>query len=388
MNGSLVPAKENSERLIAAETERDGLRRRIDSLCEEKNKLRKRIAQQAVEATEEQASRLKASVADQERGFVHALERAKIELADVKEEFRREKGRLEAMVDSLSTTLKEKEAERRKVNDQALASARLAVEMEVEVEVEAHCTAANVEAQDRIRKFEMKVLRLEDNQSRSEADHATEASRLKHACEACRMDADLAGREREAMSKTVLVAQDKSEQLKKDLKNAKKSLREVKKGWDVAIAELEQSEEKSADMEAHNEILESKLKGVLQDLGRAKQESASQKQASTSLVDEMKKRLGKESKAIKKNREQEVRCLSRRHISLACLLICSILHGESFIIHLSYAKQIEKLKTDLSKERRKSSAYKEKALEAHQKNLRAKEAIACLTMNTNIGDNV
>jgi hypothetical protein len=174
-------------------------------------------------------------------------------------------------------------------------------------------------AQDTIVRLENQISSLQTEIKHIQRSHQTECTRFEHAIETCHQDMNLTVIEKTETYKEYKVELVKVENLQKELDECRRTL-------------VKLDEEKSRmshwleDVKAENKALTCKANNAMQDLSR----------------------LTKEAEVLKKYREKAEQ---EKH------------------------EEVGRTNNLLSKEKRRSEAYKRKALEAHHKNVKAKELL-------------
>eukprot|EP00984_Skeletonema_dohrnii_P027759 scaffold17416_cov72-Skeletonema_dohrnii-CCMP3373.AAC.1 len=186
-----------------------------------------------------------------------------------------------------------------------------------------------LEAQDRIRHLENKLSNLEGEKVQLLHNHQADMQRLKHACESCHNDLNLALLQKEEASTMCEAMSSKASQQTKQLEEYELAVMKADEHCQLLENEKLMMQRKVDELNLENKALEQRMQIILDSMLAAKKEAGIWKDKSS----EAKKKAGE---AVKEVRGQ------------------------------------------LSKEQRRSEAYKEKALEAHQRNIEAKRVLESL----------
>lgn len=174
-------------------------------------------------------------------------------------------------------------------------------------------------AQDTIVRLENQISSLQTEIKHIQRSHQTECTRFEHAIETCHQDMNLTVIEKTETYKEYKVELVKVENLQKELDECRRTLVKLDEEKSRMSHRLE-------DVKAENKALTCKANNAMQDLSR----------------------LTKEAEVLKKYREKAEQ---EKH------------------------EEVGRTNNLLSKEKRRSEAYKRKALEAHHKNVKAKELL-------------
>ena len=171
-------------------------------------------------------------------------------------------------------------------------------------------------AQDHISKLENNITDLQCEMKRELGNHQAEVQRLQHACELCHKDLNLVLLEKKETGKDAAEMRAQASQYQKLLEDSERSVRKLENGHQ-ALRDEEKTKlsEKIEDLNNENEALRGEIRRTLDDV--------------SSLKDQCEKAVGR-------------------------------------------------VKDELDKERRRSEAYKSKALEAHLRSSKAKEVLDSL----------
>ena len=181
-------------------------------------------------------------------------------------------------------------------------------------------------AQDQILKFENIVTEQQRELKQLRDCHKAEVQKLQHACESCHQDLNIVILEKAEIDKNIDTERKRAMQYKKDLEESERSLQSLENKYHLLVDEKMKLSRKIEDLKHENISLEGRVKCTLENM-----------------------RLLEEHVSNEREKADEA------------------LHNE-----------VEKVKQQLDKEKRRSSAYKTKALESHRRSAKAKEVLACL----------
>ena len=210
--------------------------------------------------------------------------------------------------------------------------------------------------QTHIEKLEGENLRVEDARKRMEVEHRGTVTRVNREAEAARSDCQRIAREKEAMASRSAALADKSEALKQMVHEKQ----EAEAGAEKAVKDLRAAskrlEREAVELRTDNAELSRRIELSSDDVARLSAEMDKLREDNIVGVNGMKRTIEKDRQALKDKLKEEV----------------------------------SKYKAKLAKEVKRSEGYKEKALEAHQRGLRARNALSSVgagneMYGTNIG---
>ena len=196
--------------------------------------------------------------------------------------------------------------------------------------------------QEQIEKLESEVIRLEDGRKRMEVEHRGMATRVNRECEAARSDCQRIAREKEAMAIRSASVADKCEVLKGRVAELEDMAAVAEKSVSTAKSSARRLEKESSELKTDNAELVRRIEFSSEDVARLSSALDKVREDNIVNMNDMKKTIEKDRQALKEKLKEEV----------------------------------AKYKSKLGKEVKRSEAYKEKALEAHQKGVRARNALS------------
>mmetsp|Transcript_17199 Transcript_17199/g.36354 ORF Transcript_17199/g.36354 Transcript_17199/m.36354 type:complete len:593 (-) Transcript_17199:529-2307(-) len=188
-------------------------------------------------------------------------------------------------------------------------------------------------ARNQIAKLEIAVANLKDEKKQNFLDSQAEIERLKHACESCHKEANLAMLEKTDLQKTLEVEKARSEQWRRDLEECERSIIKFEEKNQIVSDEKRKLVHQLENVESEKKVLEQRV-NVLND-------------AVASAKDDVKN--------IKERSDKEIAAANA-----------------------ALESEVDKVKEQLAKEKWRSNAYKEKALQAHERNVKAKDLLESL----------
>lgn len=177
-------------------------------------------------------------------------------------------------------------------------------------------------AQDQIRKLEQTITGLQCEMKRHLNNHLTEVQRLQHACESCHKDLNFVLLEKKETDRDAAAVREKLAQSQKILDDSKSSVRKLENEHQALRDERLKLSEKIDNLNNENEALREKIRCTLEDVHL--------------LKDERENAVG------------------------------------------SLRQEVGRINDELEKEKRRSQAYKSKALDAHSRSIKAKEVLDSL----------
>lgn len=178
-------------------------------------------------------------------------------------------------------------------------------------------------AKDQLMKYENTITELQRELGHTHQNHQNEIQRLQHACEVCHKDLNLVLFEKKEMDKTIAADKIKVAQIQKLLEESETSVLKIENRYQSLESERTYLLKKIDDLNDENDELRHKVKCTVEEMRLLEEhESCRQKKAEGALKSE-----------------------------------------------------VGKMKQELEKEKRRSNAYKSKALESHRRNVQAKEAL-------------
>lgn len=196
--------------------------------------------------------------------------------------------------------------------------------------------------QQQIEKLENDNIRLEDSKKRAAVENASNISRVTREMEAARSDCQRIAREKEAMAVKAAGLADKQEVMKSTAFEQESHIAVADRQVKDLKSKVRKLENEGADVKMQNSEMSRRLEMANEDVARLSNAMDKLREEHLISLSDMKKTIEKDRQALKEKLKEEV----------------------------------AKYKTKLSKEQRKSAAYKEKALEAHSKTMRARSALS------------
>mmetsp|Transcript_6826 Transcript_6826/g.10046 ORF Transcript_6826/g.10046 Transcript_6826/m.10046 type:complete len:638 (+) Transcript_6826:263-2176(+) len=327
------------------ETDNHMLRRKVARLEEHNKELNKKQveADKITADVEKRVVYYKQKLDCAEKKLGAESEQLKKELERSVSAFSEERAELTNQIDSWKKKLRAVEQRTREVQDHALLHMKNSF-----AEHEMTTNKARKElkkVQDENLNFQREQCRLKDEMKILLTDHASAIQKLMHACESCRFESTLITREKDALVKKLMDTENKMEGMKKQVDSSKKDAKDANDKIKKLSEELERSQQHHQDAKDSNKLLQQKFDSICREFNQMKTDVDKKNQRYLSEISIVKKQQGqKEMKIMEK-----------------------------------YKEEIKELEAKLSKEKKRGEIYKQKALAAHQKNVRAKEALEFLT---------
>jgi chromosome segregation ATPase len=281
-------------------------------------------------ALEESVKKANKELASLQKSMEAKEERYKLEMDRLSDELAQSDSRLKVQLASVTNLLVEeqakcKELERQYLDIQGFATKQindLAKDMKQTDDSEKQLLFAR----DQITKHENSILGLQRELAHAHQNHHNEVQRLQHACEACHKDLNLVLFEKEAMDKNSAADKIKLVQIQKLLEETEISMQKLENKYHSIVGEKTNLLQNIDELVDENGALKTKLQCASEDLRLLKENEASER---------------KKTEGALKN-------------------------------------EVGKVRQELEKEKRRSSAYKTKAIESHRRSIQAKEVLDSL----------
>jgi len=194
---------------------------------------------------------------------------------------------------------------------------------------------------EKIENLQSEIIRLEDLKKRGDIDYASNMQRVSGECEASKLEASRVGREKEVVVGRAAGLVETIDALKHSIGESEsrkkadgKAVRELTKRGDELERENSEIKAEGGEMRKNIDLLQEKIAKLSAGGDRQREEHLI-------VVNDLKKLIESDREKLKGKMKEESR----------------------------------KLKGKLAREVKKSGAYKEKALEAHQRNVRTRSAL-------------
>ncbi|GMH93222.1 hypothetical protein TrST_g7313 [Triparma strigata] len=333
---------EQHSRLAQLEADKDALTRSVASLNSENSRLKAatKEAQILCDSAQAESVRARKILTDREKDLIDEKAKTQSEVAKSRRIFELEREELQNSIDALRRAKAEAEEHSMSLGTELQNAKRAVVTGEDKARREAREQLTILQQQ--IEKLENENLRLEDAKKRLAVEHASNVSRLSRECEAARSDCQRIAREKEALAARSAGLADKQEMYK---------------------SSASESEEEKARLERQAKEYKSKARSLEKELADAKVANADL----TRRLENTNADVSRLSNALDKTREEHL---------VAITDLKKTIQKDREVLKEKLKQEVAKYKSKLAKEQRKSAAYKEKAMEAHQKGQRARNALS------------
>mmetsp|Transcript_19673 Transcript_19673/g.41150 ORF Transcript_19673/g.41150 Transcript_19673/m.41150 type:complete len:630 (-) Transcript_19673:23-1912(-) len=324
------------------EADKEGLNRKVNSLSSDNARLKGAAKESQIlcESAQNDAVRARKILTDREKEIIDEKAKVQEEVTKARRMFELERDELQATIDALRRQKQEAEENVIEISAQLSDAKRNVVLTEDKARREAREQLTILQQQ--IEKLDNDNIRLEDSKKRAAVENASNISRITRECETARSDCQRIAREKEAMAVKAASLADKLEVLKA----ANSDLEAQQASADRQIKDLKSKGRKmdseGTDLKMQNSELTKRLEMANEDVARLSNAMDKLREEHLISLSDMKKTIEKDRQVLKDKLKEEV----------------------------------SKYKSKLSKEQKKSQAYKEKALEAHSKTMRARSALS------------
>lgn len=178
-------------------------------------------------------------------------------------------------------------------------------------------------AKDQITKHENSIAELQRELAHAYLNHQNEVQRLQHACEACHKDLNLVLFEKKELDKSSVADKIKIAQIQKQREESETSMQKLENKYQSVVGEKDNLLRRLDELTDETDALRNKLMSMSEEV-----------------------RLLKENEANERKKTE------------GALKI-----------------EVGKVRQELEKEKRRSNAYKSKALESHRRSIQAKEVL-------------
>lgn len=302
------------------------LERRIQATTKEAT-----LAVTAKTEFEESAKRALKELASLQKSMAAEEERNKLEMDQLCKELAQSDSRAKVQLASMKNLLVEEQARCKVLEQQCVDVQEFAMKQISDLAKDLKQTDDCKEqqlllAKDQIMKYDNTIAELQRELAHTHQTHQNEVQRLQHACEACHKDLNLVLFERKEMEKSVATDKIKVAQMQKVLEETETSMQKLESKYQVIEGEKAILVQNLDELNDENDALRNKLKCASEDM-----------------------RLLKESEATEREKTEG-----------------------------ALKNEVGKVRQELAKEKRRSNAYKSKALESHRRSVQAKEVLDSL----------
>ncbi|GMH71316.1 hypothetical protein TrRE_jg6645 [Triparma retinervis] len=324
------------------EADKEGLNRKVNSLSSENSRLKGSAKEATIlcESAQNDAVRARKILTDREKEIIDEKAKVHEEVTKSRRMFELERDELQASIDALRRQKQEAEENVIDISAQLSDAKRNVVLTEDKARREAREQLTILQQQ--IEKLENDNIRLEDSKKRAAVENASNISRAVRECEAARSDCQRIAREKEAMAVKAASLADKLEVLKATVSENDSHQATADRQVKDLKSKNRKLDNEGTDLKMQNSELTRRLEMANEDVARLSNAMDKLREEHLISLSDMKKTIEKDRQALKDKLKEEV----------------------------------SKYKSKLSKEQKKSQAYKEKALEAHSKTMRARSALS------------
>ena len=281
-------------------------------------------------ALEESVKSANKELATLQKSMAAKEERYKLEMDQLGDELAQSESRLKVQLASVTNLLVEEQAKCKELERQYLDIQEFATKQISDLANDLKQTDDSKEqllfAKDQITKHENCIAGLQRELAHANQNHQNEVQRLQHACEACHKDLNLVLFEKEEMDKNSAADKIKVIQMQKLLEESENSMQKLENKYQSIVSEKTNLLQRIDELADENDALKTKLKCTSEDVRLLKENEASDR---------------KKTEGALKN-------------------------------------EVGKVMQELEKEKRRSSAYKSKAIESHRRSVQAKKVLDSL----------
>ncbi len=281
-------------------------------------------------ALEESVKSANKELASLQKSMAAKEERYKLEMDRLGDELAQSDSRLKVQLASVTNLLVDEQAKCKELKRQYQEIQEFATKQISDLARDMKQTDDSKEqllfARDQITKHENSIAGLQRELAHAHQNHQNEVQRLQHACEACHKDLNLVLFEKEAMDKNSATDKTKVVQMQKLLEETEISMQKLENNYHSIVGEKTNLLQNIDELVGENDALKSKLQCASEDLRLLKENEASDRKKTEGALN----------------------------------------------------SEVGKLRQELEKEKRRSNAYKSKAIESHRRSVQAKEVLDSL----------
>ncbi len=248
--------------------------------------------EEEVDCTNQELHRLRDALKSDANERQKELELARKMHSDIETELKQQLSKVKAMLNE--EQLKSKDLESRIVEAQENASRRID-ELVKDLDKTDDFNESHLVARNQIAKLEIAVANLQDEKKQYFLDSQAEIARLKHACESCHNEANIAIVEKTDLQKTLEVEKTRSEQLRRDLEESERSIIKLEEKYQLISDEKKTLVRNLEDTETEKKSLEKRV-NVLTDVVSSAKDA----------VEKLKQKFDKEKSEANATLESEV----------------------------------------------------------------------------------